>query len=124
VDHHEPYVERAAALGLDPHRARFVVSDLNESPDADDIACCHSDIVLMLAVLHKLRDPEKSVREWAQFAGSLVVVRLAGGSAGVVRHKHGYAQCDLRDVMPALGFRLERTAQGPRDELVQYWRRS
>jgi len=124
MDHHAPYIERANALGLDPHRARFVVSDLNESPDADDMACCHSDIVLALAILHKLRDPERAVSEWSQFAGRLMVVRLAGGSQGVVKHKHGAAQCDLREVMPSCGFALEQTVQGPRNELVQYWRRS
>jgi len=119
------HIDNAQSLGLDPHRARFAVGDMNKPPDEDEKACCWADIVLMLAVLHKLRDPEKSLREWAQFAGSLLVIRLPLGSDGVVAWKHGSNfKVDTRQVLPELGFVLERDEAGPRGERVHYWRRA
>lgn len=116
-------IDAAARLGLDPHRARFAVHNANViGPDEE--ACLHSDIVLGLAIFHKLRDPERMLKEWSRFAGELLVLRLPGGSKGEFSAKHSKARCGVDEVLPPLGFILERTEQGPRDELVQYWRRS
>lgn len=119
----ERHIAAARSLGLDAHRARFLVRNLNDAPDADDLACCHSGIVLMLAVLHKLRDPERSLRAWSQFALRLLVIRLPIGSTGVIRHKHGKGSVDSVALLPELGFALERDEPGPRGERVHYWRR-
>jgi tRNA G37 N-methylase Trm5 len=82
------------------------------------------DIVLALAILHKLESPEEGTRFAARSAKSLLVVRLPKGSTGEFGSKHRPDQrCDLRKVMPSEGFVLERTEEGPRTEQVQYWRR-
>jgi len=83
------------------------------------------DIVLALAVLHKLGDPAAGIRFCAESARALIVVRLPVGSMGVIGYKHDKRRCaDLHEALPPLGFALERTAPGPRGEWVQYWRRA
>lgn len=81
------------------------------------------DIVMALAVVHKLPDPEVVLGYIARAAKSLVVIRLPGGSKGVFSSKTWGTSCDVNATMPKHGFQLERTEQGPRDELVMYWRR-
>lgn len=116
-------IEAAQRLGLDPHRAFFAVHNANEiGPDEE--ACLHSDIVLGLAIFHKLQRPAESLAAWSRFARELLVIRLPGGSEGEFLAKHSKARCDVAEVLPPLGFILERTETGPRGELVQYWRRS
>lgn len=110
-------VAKAQCAGLP---MRFESCDLNvvavpEKPEFD--------VVLALAVLHKLIEPDRGTRYCARMARSLVVVRLPIGSSGVISGKHSKIKGDVREVMGAEGFLLERTEQGPRKELVQYWRR-
>jgi SAM-dependent methyltransferase len=81
------------------------------------------DVVLALAILHKLNEPERAVRFMAEAARELLVVRWQGGSDGWIRTKHRGRTCDGAGVLAACGLRLERALPGPRDELVQYWRR-
>lgn len=82
------------------------------------------DIVLALAVLHKLDDPVAAARFMAATTRSLMVVRLPKRSTGAFKTKNfPWAECDLNKVLPACGLHLEATAPGARGELVQYWRR-
>lgn len=81
------------------------------------------DIVLALAVVHKLPKPEEALGYIARAARELVVIRLPGGSTGQFTSKHHGTPCDVLATMAQKGFALERTEQGPRDERVQYWRR-
>lgn len=80
------------------------------------------DVVLLLAILHKLDAPDAHLRMLAKRAAERVVIRLPLGSTGrIVGKHHPYGHCDVNAVMPACGFRLEREAPGPRRELVQHW---
>lgn len=85
------------------------------------------DIVLALAVLHKMADPSLGVRFCCWSAKSLVVIRLpAHGptTRGILLSKHDpKGRCNLPATMQEQGFRLDRTTPGPRKETVQYWRR-
>jgi SAM-dependent methyltransferase len=82
------------------------------------------DMVLALAILHKLRYPTVALQRMAKACLGLLVIRLPLGSQGEFGSKHFRNQrCDLRAELPALGFRLERDAEGPRGERVHYWRR-
>lgn len=83
-----------------------------------------ADIVLALAILHKLRDPVRATQFAAAAAGSLLVIRHQGGSKGMIKSKWTVGECDSRAVLEARGFALERECHGPRDELVHYWRRA
>lgn len=100
---------------------RFKVRDLNvqKPPSAASF-----DIVLALAILHKLSDPARGARYCTHSARSLVVIRLPIGSVGVIEGKHTKVGCNLLEVMTAERFCLTDTRQGPRGELVQYWRRA
>jgi len=82
------------------------------------------DIVLALAILHKLDDPAAGAKFCADSAKSLIVIRLPIGSTGTIRGKHNpKARCDVREIFKAAGFQRERKELGPRGEWVQYWRR-
>jgi SAM-dependent methyltransferase len=82
------------------------------------------DIVLALAILHKLPDPAAGAKFCTEIAKSLIVIRLPKGSTGNIRGKHNpKARCDVREVFKAAGFQRERKEVGPRGEWVQYWRR-
>lgn len=82
------------------------------------------DVVLCLAVLHKLQDPKAGLRKAIGKTRSLMVVRLPVGSNGLIVGKHhtSHNPVDLNDEMPRHGFSLE-TFDGPRGEVVQYWSR-
>lgn len=83
------------------------------------------DIVLALAIIHKLRQPAERLAEAAKLARSLLVIRLPIHAVnGVFSAKHRPDQiCDTVAVMTRCGFDLERMEPGPRGEQVQYWRR-
>ena len=82
------------------------------------------DVVLALAILHKLRDPAGMVAQIAETGARLVVVRLPKGSTGKIVTKHYGTACDLIDEFTKNGFALRTLIPGPFGELVQYWRRS
>lgn len=82
------------------------------------------DVVLLLAILHKLDRPQAQLVRFAALASRLVVIRLPLGSSGEFGRKNRpEIRCDTRAVMPAAGFVLERDEEGPRGERVHYWRR-
>lgn len=83
------------------------------------------DVVLLLAILHKLEDPQGALRTFAGLSKDLVVIRLPFGSDGEFgfKHKKKSIRCDSRAIMTDLGFALERDELGPREERVHYWRR-
>lgn len=112
-----------AGLNASQHgRLAFDYCDLRE---VEGIAALPPrDIVLALAILHKLRDPEGATRAMAAVAKERLVVRLPQGSEGLIKWKHGNARCDLRDVLPDCGLRLDQVLPGPRSELVQHWTRT
>ena len=120
IDNNEGFVVQARGL-MDGHpRLRFAFRDLNDLDD-DFVDVYSADIVLCLAILHKLRLPGRSLALAARMARERLVIRLAAGSTGHIRHKHGDGACDSREVMPPLGFRLECELPGPRGEQVQHW---
>lgn len=101
--------------------AHFVVDDANDyQPKAD------YDIVLMLAVLHKLKDPSTVCARMAAAAMDLVVIRLPPVHAPVINDfRSGHVLHDIGAVMVASGFRLERCGcDGPFNEWVGYYRRN
>lgn len=83
------------------------------------------DIVLALAIIHKLKLPAERLGQAADLARSLLVIRLPVHAVdGVFHAKYRPDQrCDVVAVMTSRGFDLERIEPGPRDEQVQYWRR-
>lgn len=132
VDSNAPFIEVANALAAQmppPFRvANFKHRNINlmvrDAKDRNQKPR-RFDIVLALAVLHKLHWPAEAAEYAAESTGRLLVVRLPLGSTGTIGSKHFPGRdCDLVRHLPKCGLRLEATLPGPRDELVQYWRRA
>lgn len=83
------------------------------------------DIVLMLAVLHKLYDPSAACRRFAAAAKDLVVIRLPPATAPLVVDPRSLNEVhDIDAVMTRSGFVLYlQTNDGPFGEWVGYFRR-
>jgi len=81
------------------------------------------DIVLALAIIHKLRQPAKLISDISETHAPLVVVRLPDGSTGRFLTKHYATPCDLNAEFIRHGYTMGSQVPGPRNELVQYWRR-
>lgn len=117
LDNNAVFIGRAMALNADSE-VSFRLADLREFVAAPDLV---SDIVLALAIVHKLFDPGRLLFEFAGLARERLVIRLPLGSEGLLRWKHGKAECDSRQVMVQAGFFLDQVLPGPRGELVQHW---
>ena len=98
---------------------RFEVADANVyEPDEP------YDIVLMLAVLHKLRDPSRALARFAKATKTLAVIRLPPEHApAIVDKRSGGVKHDTAAVMAWYGFHLERVTRGSFAEHTAYWRR-
>jgi SAM-dependent methyltransferase len=101
-------------------RVTFRLVDLNVEPLPH---VPRFDIVLALAILHKLTEPRRGVAYCAAHSKSLIVVRLPIGSNGLIVGKFSKAECDVPSAMREEGFIPERIEGGPRSEIVQYYRR-
>ncbi len=88
------------------------------------------DIVLALAVLHKLKDPARVLRLFGGLARELVVIRMPGWALGSsFRHERGKNELiECHKELASLGFVLERLERGPTKErgheAVAYFRRA
>lgn len=104
--------------------ARFMRMNLKTITAAD---CFPHDIVLCLAIIHKLEVPEIGLRFAARSARDLLLLRSGAGSIdGIIYGKYSRTPCDSAAVMRNEGFTLERTCDGAegRDQPVEYWRRT
>lgn len=112
-------VERNVELAIDP-TLKVWRADLNVGLPVGLLE--RYDIVLLLAILHKLRNPEDRLRQYAGMAQERVVIRLPLGSHGWIKSKFAHQEkCYCNQVMKESGFELEQILPGPRGELVQHW---
>lgn len=81
------------------------------------------DIVLMLAVLHKLRYPAAVCEMLAGACRDLCVIRMPPYGLRIVDARSGNRPHDIGEAMTRSGFHLEAELTGPRDEWVGYFRR-
>ena len=108
-------VARELAEGLP---CEFEVADLNH---IDTGRIGQADIVLMLAILHKLRDPSAACAALAGLARELCVVRLPPTGPVIVDARSGNVRHDILGVMSGCGFRLELCTEGPLGEWMGYF---
>lgn len=111
-------------------RCTFRCVDLNKAV----VSATHDgwDIVLALAVLHKLEDPAAVLRSFGNLARELVVIRMPGFARGrppTVFRSERYEKdvVDVAQILRGCGFVLERVERGPHlergPEPVLYFRR-
>lgn len=83
------------------------------------------DIVIALALLHKLRDPSAACARFAAHCTDLMVLRLPPLHAPtIIDERSGNVPHDIGLTMERCGFVLEREARdGPFEEWLGYWRR-
>lgn len=98
----------------------FEVANLNEY---DVSKCGPVDVVLMLAILHKLKNPSAVCAALAGLALDLCVIRLPPSGLVIVDARSNNEPHDIGLVMDACGFYLEGTVAGPFDEYLGYFRR-
>lgn len=83
------------------------------------------DIVLALAILHKLKDPTAAVRHIARLAGDLIVVRLPPATPGfVLDARSGNVVHDVTGTLRTLGWGLSSTGVGPLNEWIGFFARA
>lgn len=124
-DYNAPMIETAKALADGVPNVEFKCVDIREiAADRAQRAAWRCDVLLALAVLHKMTYPQEALDFFADSVRDLFVVRLPRGSNGDhVKAKHGTKSCSVNFTMKRRGFVLEKTLTGPRQERVQYWRR-
>lgn len=81
------------------------------------------DIVLMLAILHKVKNPSQLCADLAALARDLCVIRLPPKGLVIVDARSDNAPHDIGAVMDRCGFYLEGTVIGPLNEWLGYFRR-
>ena len=97
----------------------FEVADANEYEPHKEY-----DIVLLLAILHKLKDPSRACARLAKAAKDLVVMRLPPEHApAIVDKRSDSVKHDMQAVMTWYGFELERVTRGSFSEWTGYFRR-
>ena len=82
-----------------------------------------ADIVLMLAVLHKLKDPSAVCAALARQCNDLCVIRLPPSGSVIVDDRSNRVPHDIGAVMEAAGFTMESMTTGPFDEWLAYFRK-
>lgn len=84
----------------------------------------HFDIVIALALLHKLRRPDLACERFATFARDLVVLRLPPQTAPtIVDARSGGIPYDMGAVLANAGFVLADVRRGHFNEWCGYYRR-
>lgn len=82
------------------------------------------DVVIMLALLQKVRDPSAVCARFAAAARDLVVLRLPPKHAPtVIDERSGNKPHHIDKVMAACGFECTEVLAGTFDEHVSYWKR-
>ena len=98
---------------------KFEVADANDYRPKGQY-----DIVLLLAILHKLRNPTDAARRYARACKELCIIRLPPATAPtVVDERSGNVPHHIDDAMCLEGFVLKHVCKGPFDEWMGYYYR-
>jgi len=83
------------------------------------------DIVIMLALLHKLKDPSAACARYAECAKEMIVLRLPprGDNPAVVDGRSGNKKHDIGRVLRQAGFHQHHVTTGYLGEWVGYYKR-
>lgn len=98
----------------------FILANLN---NFDLTTLEPADIVIALAVLHKVKDPSAVCAAIAALAKDLCVIRLPPSGTTIVDARSDNVPHDIAGVMEAAGFALETVVEGPLSEWLGYYRR-
>jgi SAM-dependent methyltransferase len=114
----EQHIKVANSL-IGKRKLEFVHADANSYQPVEQY-----DIVLMLAILQKLRDPHHACRRFARAAKELCVLRLPPKNAPlIIDERSGLRPFNMKEAMGEEGFDLTEVRDGPYNEWVGYFRR-
>lgn len=107
-------------------RCRFQAISIDEliAQERASSEVWHYDIVLMLAVLHKLPDPRPALNLASDCAGELIVIRLPASTGSLIAYKHDPSR--RVDAVPFLlerGWSLGEVTAGHEGEWCGYFER-
>jgi 2-polyprenyl-3-methyl-5-hydroxy-6-metoxy-1,4-benzoquinol methylase len=113
------HIDKAKVFGRGLECA-FFVADANQFRPQKTY-----DIVLLLAILHKLRNPTEACLRLADAASDLCVIRMGINSKNQVISdpRSEFEPHDIGAAMESLGFSVECVAEGPFGEATWYYRR-
>lgn len=110
-----------AMQGMDPSVFQVVRHDLNEA-SRWLIADAEADVVLMLAILHKLRRPQDLLEAVLETRPGLIVIRLPPATAPVIADaRSNYVRYDVEQACLAHGYRLDLVELAHFDEWTGYF---
>lgn len=117
IDRLEDHINVARRLGVE--QTEFLVANANSFyPRSESF-----DIVLLLAILHKLKDPYGAAQRLGAAAKSLVVVRLPPGGPVFVDRRSNNKPQNITRALEDIGFHLESDSRGTFDEWIGFYRR-
>lgn len=125
-DYNPAMIETATRLAEGVPNVEFRSADIRDilSGDGAQKKWWICDVLLALAILHKMPNPQEALEFFAEAARDLIVIRLPLGSSGdSLKSKHSHKSCNVNSTLTGRGFVLERMLVGPRRERVQYWRK-
>jgi 2-polyprenyl-3-methyl-5-hydroxy-6-metoxy-1,4-benzoquinol methylase len=103
-------------------RAMFLRRDLNVfAPDDEWMLLRRYDVVLMLAILHKLQRPLELLRAVLTLRPNLCVVRLPPGDGVILDPRSHLVPYNVPQFFERRDYKLERTTTGHFDEWVGYF---
>jgi 2-polyprenyl-3-methyl-5-hydroxy-6-metoxy-1,4-benzoquinol methylase len=84
------------------------------------------DTAIMLAILHKLKDPLEVVTEVVKYADpSLIVIRTAERTPGYIQDERSkFQRFEFKPILEHSGYRLELTTRGHFNEWMGYFRKA
>lgn len=109
---------------------RKLAGDLPVKLDAADLNTwrpTHSyDIVIALALLHKLKDPSAACGAFCEASSGLVVIRTPPKADPwvIIDDRSGRKPHDIGKVLRANGFKLSEQLAGTFGEVIGYWERA
>lgn len=114
VDNRLDAVDHAVSLGVDA-----VVADAGTYSPPES-----HDIVLLLGILHKLKNPARTLERMLRKCNRYCVIRLPADQWPVLCDgRSGHVPFDLAKSATACGFYVERISMGPRGQWVGFLRR-
>lgn len=114
------HIARRMAESLPRGSITFQVGDANTYVPP----CASYDVVLLLAILHKLRDPVAACKRYAAAATTLCVIRLPPDGAPIIRDvRTKFQPFDIGAAMEQEGWKLVEVCRGHDNEWTGYYER-
>ena len=97
--------------------------------DVDDLNLAHAprknyDIVMALAILHKVKDPSAVARRYARCCKEMVIRLPPENAPNIIDPRSGNVPYRINDVMTSEGFNLLRVTQGHLAEWTAHYARN